>query len=259
MAVGKSQEWVNVFIHGNYGYVQDGKPVYPEYVDRLHYADKLMGPDKNNRIIIRGWDGGRTPACIFTQVSPHGTLHAFDELIGADTGLDEFGDRVKKHCAIYYPDYRFVDFGDPSIFYKSQLDDRSPAMILSAKGINLEGGIQSPNIRKESVKKLLRELVNGSPAFRVGPKCKMLRKGLMGGYQFKRKQVSGTEYHEKPSKNEYSHPVEAFEYICTKLFVGAVIEEDFDYEDIRDEYHGIDKHKSSRPKFSEGRSSVTGY
>ena len=39
MMIGKTKEWINVFIHGKYGFVSDGKPVYPEYNDDIHFID----------------------------------------------------------------------------------------------------------------------------------------------------------------------------------------------------------------------------
>jgi hypothetical protein len=33
---GKAEEWIKVYGKGEYGFVQDGKPVYPEYRDWLH-------------------------------------------------------------------------------------------------------------------------------------------------------------------------------------------------------------------------------
>ena len=40
----------------------------------------------------------------------------------------------------------------------------------------------------------------------------MIRKGLQGGFCYRRVQVSGERYTDEPDKNEYSHPVEALEY-----------------------------------------------
>jgi len=40
----------------------------------------------------------------------------------------------------------------------------------------------------------------------------MIRKGLQGGFCYRRIQVSGDKYTDEPDKNEYSHPVEALEY-----------------------------------------------
>ena len=40
----------------------------------------------------------------------------------------------------------------------------------------------------------------------------MIRKGLQGGFSYRRIQVSGDKYTDEPDKNEYSNPVEALEY-----------------------------------------------
>ena len=55
--------------------------------------------------------------------------------------------------------------------------------------------------------------MDGKPAFMVSPKCKMLRKGLAGGFCYKRLQIAGDEkYKDEPDKNIYSHICEANEY-----------------------------------------------
>lgn len=36
LAEGKKPEWIKVYVHGEYGFVVDGKPVYDEYSDQLH-------------------------------------------------------------------------------------------------------------------------------------------------------------------------------------------------------------------------------
>ena len=56
--------------------------------------------------------------------------------------------------------------------------------------------------------------MDGRPALIVSPKCKMLRKGLAGGFCYKRKMVSAEAYHNEPDKNKYSHICEAAEYVA---------------------------------------------
>ena len=47
----------------------------------------------------------------------------------------------------------------------------------------------------------------------ISPKCRMMRKGLMGGFCYKKLKVIGSDkFHETPDKNLYSHIVEALEY-----------------------------------------------
>ncbi len=56
--------------------------------------------------------------------------------------------------------------------------------------------------------------IRSEPALLIHPRCTTLRKALAGKYQFARVQVSGDErFHDKPLKNEYSHPAEALQYM----------------------------------------------
>ena len=41
----------------------------------------------------------------------------------------------------------------------------------------------------------------------------MQRKGFNGGYRYARVGGSGNRFHEKPLKNEYSHPHDALQYL----------------------------------------------
>ena len=45
LQAGKSQIWVDVYVHGRYGSVMDGKPVYPEYNDAIHCAKRAIAAD----------------------------------------------------------------------------------------------------------------------------------------------------------------------------------------------------------------------
>ena len=46
----------------------------------------------------------------------------------------------------------------------------------------------------------------------------MVRKGFNGGYRYRRMKVSGSRFTDKPDKNEYSHPMDAVQYVATRLF-----------------------------------------
>jgi hypothetical protein len=48
---------------------------------------------------------------------------------------------------------------------------------------------QDPTLRQEAVRKPLRTLTNGEPQFILHPRCKVLRKGFMGGYHRRRMQT----------------------------------------------------------------------
>lgn len=209
-----------VYVHGEYGYVQDGKPVYPEYSDSTHCTDKAIF--RPGLKVYRGWDFGLTPACHFSQLHPSGHWKSFDELTADSLGADRFSDQVLSHCVGNYPDAIFEDYGDPAGNARSQTDERACFEILRGKGIGISDGEQALAIRLESVKWTLRQLVDGQPMVQIHPKCRMLRKGYQGRYRYRRMQVSAERYADEPEKNEYSHIHDANQYVASRLFASRV-------------------------------------
>ncbi len=248
LATGKSPEWVKVYLHGEYGFVVDGKPVYPEYNDKVHCKD--LQPVKGVTI-YRGFDFGLSPACVFTQLLPDGRWLVFDEIVSEDTmGADRFSDEVITFSGENYPGADFQDIGDPAGESRAQTDEKTCFQILQAKGINIEGGEQSPTIRIESVRKPLRTMIAGEAQFVIHPRCKMLRKGFMGGYKYRRMQVSTERYTDKPDKDKHSHCHDALQYVATRLFGGALTQMQHQMDDFA---------VHSAPTSDQGRSSYTGY
>ena len=49
--------------------------------------------------------------------------------------------------------------------------------------------------------------------FRKDRRCSSLIKGFEGGYQYKRMEVSGERYADKPDKNMFSHIHDALQYL----------------------------------------------
>lgn len=237
-------EWVKVYVDGEYGFVIDGKPVYPEYSDSMHCRETPVVPKLP---IHRGWDFGLTPACVFSQLAPNGQWRIFDELTAESLGIERFADAALMHCSQEYPGHEFIDTGDPAGGDRAQTDERSCFEIMRGKGIDVQPGEQSPAIRQESVRFPLNHLVDGLPALVVDPKCKMLRKGFQGGYQFRRLQTRSERYTEKPDKNAYSHPHDALQYTATRLF-GSLVRNRMEPDD-EDEFVIT----------SDGRSPIGGY
>ena len=206
-AVGKSAEWVKVYIEGEYGFTVDGMPVFPEYSDELHCpSDPKKQPITDPKLpVYRSWDFGLTPACVFSQLTTSGQWVVVDELVSDSMGIDRFSDEVLEHSARHFPGTEFIDIGDPAGSQRAQTDERTCFQILWSKGIEIEPGLQDPTIRQECVRKPLRTLFGGRPQFVLHPRCKTLRKGFMGGYAFRRLQTSGERYTSVPDKNRFSH------------------------------------------------------
>lgn len=215
LAMGKDSDFVNVYIKAEYGYVRDGKPVYPNYRDSLHCAEFDL---HKGVTIYRGWDFGLTPACSFSYITSNGQWRIFDEMVSDNMGIDRFSDDVLNYCIDQYSGFKFIDIGDPAGNMRSQTDERTCFDILHGKKIMIDGGDQDPNIRIESVKYPLDRLTDGSPAFLIHPRCKMLRKGFQGKYEYRRMQTTVEKYVDKPDKNDFSHIHDSLQYVATHLF-----------------------------------------
>lgn len=219
---GKSPDYIRVYYCSQYGFVKEGKTVFPEYVDAIHCLKENFYPKKEFGPIWIGLDFGLTPAAVFAQQLTFGRWVWFDELVTEDMGAVRFGEVLKNKMAQDYAGFEFRIFGDPAGNARADTDESTPFQILNTMGIRAE---KAPTndfmLRRDSVAVPLSRLVDGKPGLTISPKCAITRKGMAGGYHYRRIQVSGDErYHDKPVKNKYSHPCEAGGYIMVSAGEG---------------------------------------
>lgn len=215
MQAGKDKEWINVYVHGKYGFVMDGKPVYPEYKDDVHATtDEIVVPV--GVTILVGIDFGLTPAAVFGFETSAGRWCVVDELVSEDMGADNFSKMLNKKINKDYPHYEFEIYGDPAGDQRAQTDEITPFQILAKNGINATPTYTNDFIiRREAVAGPMQRMdFAGNPGLLIGPKAVMYRKALAGGYKYKRMAVSGQErYQDKPDKGRYSHVADAGQYL----------------------------------------------
>lgn len=212
---GKGEDWIKVNLANEYGFVSDGKPVHPRYVDSVHCQDIEFTPDHNIDIVL-GFDWGRTPACGFLQKNSFGSWVCFDEFGAEDMSAITFAPELSKHINANYPGYTFHGWGDPS-GGKGQATEDTPFKIMRSAGIPVKPIHDKSNdvlLRRSAIELPLRDIgMDGRPRLIILPKAKMIRKGLAGGFCYKRVMTAGDpKYHDEPDKNKYSHYVEALEY-----------------------------------------------
>ena len=210
---GKDPDWIKVYVDGDYGFVRDGRPVYPEYKDAVHCREFEVSPKLPIHI---GIDFGLTPAAIFAQKTPMGQWRWHSELVTEDMGAVRFAEMVRAAMRERYPDFTFGSItGDPAGDIRAQTDETTPFQILRAQGVPASPAATNDFIkRRESVAVPLSRLIDGEPGLIIHPNCKMTRKGMAGGYNYKRLQVTGEErYRDVPDKNMYSHVCEAGQYL----------------------------------------------
>lgn len=214
-----SEDKIRVNLANEYGFVKDGRPVFPEYTDTVHAVDLL--PIRDLPLYV-GADFGLTPAGVIAQVNAHGQVMILDEVVGSDIGAKRFGDTLKSLIATKYPGFRVADmWGDPAGKQKAQTDEVTVFQILNGLGLRFKPApSQNPLHRREAVASALTTMIDGKPGFLVDRKCKMLRAALAGKYQYKKMLVNGERYAEKPDKNEASHIADSLQYLMVGLGKG---------------------------------------
>ena len=222
---GKSLAHIRVFYCAKYGFAVDGKPVIPEYSDILHCAQEPLKPVGGIPIRI-GLDFGLTPAASFGQRLPNGRWIWFHELPTEDMGIKRYAALLIREIQEKFPGFEFETiWGDPAGEQRAQTDESTPFEIINAEfqraGLALKARPAPTNdatLRRESLGNVLSRIIDGKPGLMISPTMKIMRKGLNGGYCFKRMKVLGDErFYDVPDKNKYSHIVESGEY----MLVGA--------------------------------------
>ena len=215
---GKDDDWIKVYVRGQYAFLTEGKAVYPMYRDSTHTAPEPIEPVKDIGLII-GADWGLTPAAVIGQKLPDGRIFILDEFIADNCGYVRFAELLVNYMRDYYGDYD-VDFcfGDPAGEARSASDERTAFEIMndSTPWKWKPAPTNDITMRREAVVNALNRMVEGRPGLFVSPKAATLRKGFVGSYHYKFiKSGNGAQTFDTPAKNSYSHIHDACQYmIC---------------------------------------------
>lgn len=211
LMIGTSKEYQKVYVLGEYGYVYDGRVVYPSYNDDLHSIDSPKLPIPKE--ILLGWDFGLTPACIVC-ILDGAKLYVIKEFTTERMYPEELIDIVVDWLSINYPAVKIISECDPS-------GSEIHLAHLSKRGIpTAKANTNDIDPRISSVNYFLNRLDMGTPAFilnRIG--CPDLRKGFLGKYCFERIKVIGDEkYKDMPKKNHpFSDIQDSLQYVCLRI------------------------------------------
>lgn len=223
ISVGKTIEWVNVYVHGQYGFVMDGLPVYKNsYNPNLHVAPEPIAIDPFLKVVAGIDCSGRNPAAVFSQTGRDGQTKVVHEFVCEGVGAELFAQLLRREVNAVFPNNEIEWWGDPAGFYKQNTDERTYADILAAKA-NVKvkpAPVLRTAPRIAAVESMLLRLVaGGKPALLVSPTCKMLIKGFAGGYKYKRLKASGTaRYAPEPDKSmRYADVHDAKQYLVCGL------------------------------------------
>jgi hypothetical protein len=208
---GRSEEYIRVYIDGEYGLSLSGQPVYKYFRPDYHMAKQTLRHINNGiRPVVIGIDLGLTPAAVIGQLDPRGRLLIFADCVSFDMGIQRFVRTMLKPLI-------FERFGgapilvvvDPAGVQRAQTDERSVVDIIKAEGMRvIPAKTNSISARLNAVDDFLMRQEDGGPAFLVDPSCIHLKAAMMGGYRYKPKGDGDID------KNKSSHVAEALQYLA---------------------------------------------
>ena len=213
MLGGKNLDWIKCYAEGKYTYVQEGRPVWPEYDDSMMSGEVEYDPEHALQI---GLDFGLTPAAVVGQRYPNGRWAILDEIVTFDMGLERFGQQLLAELNARYPKAQIMLWGDPAGMQRDAIYEVTAFDYLRTLGLRAQPTPTNDfKVRREAAAAPMQRLINGKPGLVINTKCKMIRKSLAGGYHFKRISVgAGQErFKDAPNKNEHSHVGDAFGYL----------------------------------------------
>jgi hypothetical protein len=212
---GKSEDWIDVYVHGDFGKSLSGQPVFRAFDRDVHVSKQTLNYIKlSTHPLIIGMDFGLTPACTINQIDMQGRLLTFADLVSDGMGTLRFcREKLKPLLANKFPGMNVLIIGDPAGQQRAQTDERSVFDILRAEGFRvISAKSNSVVARINAVDKMLTRTVDGKPAHLIDPCCTNLISSLRGGYRYKIRQNG--EKDDKPEKNSHSHIADAHQYAC---------------------------------------------
>jgi hypothetical protein len=211
---GRSDEYIRVYIDGEYGLSSAGMPVYKYFRPDYHMArEPLRFINNGMRPIIIGMDLGLTPAAVFGQQDARGRALILAEAVSFDMGVQRFVRTVLKPL-IYerFGGAPILVVTDPAGVQRAQTDERSAVDIIKAEGLKvIPAKTNSVSARLNSVDDFLMRQVDGESAFLLDPRCTHLKAAMMGGYRYKPKGDGDID------KNKHSHVAEALQYLMLHI------------------------------------------
>ena len=210
---GRSDEYIRVYVDGEYGLSSAGQPVYKYFRPDYHIAGQTLRPIINGvRPIVIGMDLGLTPAAVIGQQDPRGRTLILDEAVSFDMGIQRFVRTILKPLIFErFTGAPVMVICDPAGIQRAQTDERSAVDIIKAEGLRvMPAKTNSVSARLSSVDDYLMRQVDGDAAFLLDPKCTQLKAAMMGGYRFHKKNGN-------IEKNKHSHVAEALQYLMLHI------------------------------------------
>lgn len=212
LLVGKTKEWIKVYVMGQYGTSKAGKPVHGDFSVASHTTTGLVW---NPRIpIVIAADFGLTPAMVLKQQDVHGRVLTFAEVVTDGMGLERaINEKLKPLINRRFPEARFFVTGDPAGNTASQNDEKTCADMFRKAGFKKVKFAYTNAFaaRVGATDHFLSRMGAMGAMYQIDRReCPNLVKALRSGYHYPINQKGVTA--ESPLKNMSSHVAEANQY-----------------------------------------------
>ncbi|MFT3866850.1 MAG: phage terminase large subunit [Solirubrobacterales bacterium] len=190
-------------VEGDWGSGVSGDAVIRQFNRDMHVGPVTYRPGAT---MIRMWDWGyRRPACIWAQLAKDGRLEILAEYLGNQIEGKAFVENVLAQTTERFPNAtKFLDYGDPAV--AQHKDTGSMLSILFDAGVQIRYMRTPFDVSLQIVRQRFEKLIEGVPAVRINPNCRILIDGLAGGYHLDEDGI-------KPVKdNTYDHLIDALRY-----------------------------------------------
>ena len=211
---GRSDEYIRVYIDGEYGHSLAGTPVFKYFRPDYHMAKAPLRPIVNGvRPVVVGLDAGLMPAAVLGQQDAMGRALILAEAVSTDMGAQRFIRTMLKPLLYErFPGIPVLVVVDPAGVQRAQTDERSVVDIIRAEGLRVvPARTNRIPARIDAVDDFLMRQVDGGPALLVDPRCTRLKAALMGGYRYKPRGDAEIE------KNSHSHCAEGLQYLMLHI------------------------------------------
>ena len=212
------------FVEGEFGFQQIGRPVTPQWSDKIHLAQGLIAVGGKDLVLL--WDFGHNPTCIITQITPMGHWNILDAAVGDGIGASELindwakpilGEKYgitqrRRRFNIRHIGDHAGNTADPSSIYQSPV-----RLIKKELGGDWRSGPIKPDAGIEPLRAVMSRVTGGKGVVQVDrDNASAVWQALRGGWYYNVSRtgiVSGV-----PLKNQHSHPGDAMRYGAAVLW-----------------------------------------
>lgn len=224
LANGKSDDWIDVYIHGKFGKSLSGKPVFRSFDKETHVAKQALkyNPASANPLII-GFDcTGLNPAAVICQLGFESRLFVLKEMTASDMGALRFIREVLKPVLVNtFGTTRCMVVIDPAGMNRGN-DEKNVADLLRAEGLKvIPARTNGISARVAAVEAYLTRMVGGQAGLVLDPECRLLIQAFMSKYRFKINTKGVTD--DVPEKlHPWADLIDALQYAALHADGGAI-------------------------------------